>query len=44
MTLLILVGILVAAFVVWKFRVPLLARLLGQSEARIARQLDKKRR
>jgi hypothetical protein len=44
MTLLILVGILVAAFVVWKFRVPLLARLLGQSETRIARQLDKKRR
>jgi hypothetical protein len=44
MTLLILVGILVAAFVVWKFRVPLRARLLGQSEARIARQLDKKRR
>ncbi|HET7682980.1 MAG TPA: hypothetical protein VFK34_04880 [Marmoricola sp.] len=44
MTLLILVGILVAAFVVWKFRVPLLARLLGQPEARIARQLDKKRR
>jgi hypothetical protein len=44
MTLFILVGILVAAAVLWKFRVPLLARLLGQSEARVARQLDKKRR
>lgn len=44
MSLLILIGILVAAFVVWKLRVPLLAKLLGQPEARIARQLDKKRR
>jgi hypothetical protein len=44
MTFLILVGILVGAFVLWKFRVPLLAKLLGQSEARVARQLDKKRR
>lgn len=43
MTLLILIGIFVAAGLLWKFRVPLLAKVLGQSEARVARQLNKKR-
>lgn len=42
MTLLVLLGIIAAAFVLWKFRVPLLAKLLGQSEARIQRQLRKR--
>ncbi|HET9500207.1 MAG TPA: hypothetical protein VFO98_08085 [Marmoricola sp.] len=44
MYLLILIGIIVVGAALWYFRVPLLARLLGQSEARVARQLDKKRR
>lgn len=42
MTLIVLLGIIAAAFLLWKFRVPLLARLLGQPEARIRRQLRKR--
>lgn len=42
MTFLVLVGIIVVAALLWKFRVPVLAKLLGQSEARVARQLRKK--
>ncbi len=42
MTLIILLGIIAGAFLLWKFRVPLLARLLGQPEARIRRQLRKR--
>ena len=36
--------IVVAAVLVWKFRVPLLARLLGQPERRIERRLEQRRR
>lgn len=42
MTPFVLLGIIVAAFLLWKFRVPLLARILGQPEARIKRQLRKR--
>ncbi|QIG45594.1 hypothetical protein G5V58_25180 [Nocardioides anomalus] len=44
LTLLIIVAIVVAAVVVWRMRVPLLAKLLGQSESRIDRQLNRRRR
>jgi hypothetical protein len=44
LTLLIIVLLVVAGVVVWRNRVPLLAKLLGQSESRIDRQLNKKRR
>jgi hypothetical protein len=43
LTLLIILAIVVAAIVVWRRRVPLLAKLLGQSESRIDRQLNRKR-
>jgi hypothetical protein len=36
--------IVVAAVLVWKFRVPLLARVLGQPERRIERRLEQRRR
>lgn len=40
---LILLVVVVAGFVVWKLRVPLLAKILGQSESRIDRQLNRKK-
>jgi hypothetical protein len=43
LTFLIILAIVVAGVVVWRRRVPLLARLLGQSEARVSRQLNRKR-
>jgi O-antigen ligase len=42
-TFLIVLAIVVAAVVVWRRRVPLLARLLGQSESRVDRQLNRRR-
>ena len=39
----IIVGLLVAAFVVYKLRVPIIARVLGQSESRINRQLNRRK-
>jgi hypothetical protein len=36
--------IVVAAVLVWKFRVQLLARVLGQPERRIERRLEQRRR
>lgn len=44
MGFLIFVALVVAAVVAWKMRVPLLAKVLGQSEARVQRQLDSRRR
>ena len=44
MTLLIILVLVAAGIAVWRFRVPLLARLLGQSESRIDRQLGKRKR
>jgi hypothetical protein len=43
LTFLIIVAIVVAAVVVWRRRVPLLAKLLGQPESRVDRQLNRKR-
>jgi hypothetical protein len=39
---LIILAIVIAGVVVWRRRVPLLAKLLGQSESRI-RQINRKR-
>ena len=36
--------VVVVAVAAYKFRVPLMARLLGQSESRVQRALDKKKR
>lgn len=36
--------IVVVAVLAWKFRVPLLARVLGQPERRIERRLEQRRR
>jgi hypothetical protein len=43
MGFLIFLIIVVAAVVAWKMRVPLMAKVLGQSEARV-RQLNRRRR
>ena len=43
LTFLIILAIVVAGIVVWRRRVPLLAKLLGQSESRIDRQLNRKK-
>jgi hypothetical protein len=43
LTLLIILAIVVAGIVVWRLRVPLLAKLLGQSESRIDRQLNRRK-
>ena len=40
---LILLVIVVAGFVAWKMRVPIIAKLTGQSESRINRQINRKR-
>jgi hypothetical protein len=39
----ILLVIVVAGFVAWKMRVPLLARILGQDRSRIDRQLNRRK-
>ncbi len=36
--------IVVAAVVLYKFRVPILAKVLGQSEDRVNRQLNRRKR
>jgi hypothetical protein len=43
LTFLIIVAIVVVGVVVWRRRVPLLAKVLGQSESRVNRQLNRKR-
>ena len=40
---LIILAVIIAGVVVWRRRVPLLAKLLGQSESRIDRQLNRKK-
>ncbi len=40
---LILLVVVVAGFVVWKFRVKILAKVLGQSESRVDRQLNRRK-
>jgi hypothetical protein len=39
----ILLVIVVVGFVAWRLRVPLLAKILGQSSSRIDRQINKRR-
>jgi hypothetical protein len=43
MGFLIVVLVIVVAVVVWKLRVPLLARILGQPQSRIERRLNQRR-
>jgi hypothetical protein len=43
MTFLVVVLVIVAAVVVWRLRVPLLARILGQPQDRIERRLNQRR-
>ena len=43
LTFLIILAIVIAGIVVWRRRVPLLAKLLGQPESRIDRQINRKR-
>jgi hypothetical protein len=39
----ILLVVVVAGFVLWRMRVPLLAKLLGQPESRINRQINRRK-
>jgi uncharacterized membrane protein SpoIIM required for sporulation len=43
MDFLVVVTIIVVGFLVWKFRVQLLAKVLGQDESRVRRQLNRRR-
>jgi hypothetical protein len=43
MDVLIVVALIVAGFLAWKFRVQLMAKVLGQSEDRVRRQLNRRR-
>ncbi len=36
-------GLIVVGFVVYKFRVPIMAKVLGQSESRVNRQINRKK-
>ena len=42
-TLLIIAALVVAGVVIWRMRVPLIAKVLGQPESRIDRQLNRRR-
>ncbi|GAA2010036.1 MULTISPECIES: hypothetical protein [Nocardioides] len=44
MGFLIFVLVVVAAVAAWKFRVPLMAKVLGQSESRVQRSIDRRKR
>lgn len=39
----ILIVLIVLGFVLWRFRVPLLAKILGQPQSRVERQLNRKK-
>jgi hypothetical protein len=39
----ILLVVVVVGFVAWKMRVPLMAKVLGQSQSRIDRQLNRRK-
>jgi hypothetical protein len=43
MTFLIIVALVVVGFLAWKFRVQLMAKVLGQSESRVRRQLNRRK-
>ena len=40
----ILIVLIVLGFVLWRFRVPLLAKVLGQPQSRIERQLNRRKK
>lgn len=42
--LMILLVLIVVGVVVWRFRVPLLAKVLGQPQSRIERQLNRRKK
>ncbi|MEJ7834069.1 MAG: hypothetical protein WKF79_14215 [Nocardioides sp.] len=44
MTFLIIIAFIVAAVIAYKMRVPLMAKVLGQSEGRVDRQLNRRKR
>ncbi|WP_323792976.1 hypothetical protein [Nocardioides sp.] len=39
----ILLVLIVLGFVLWRFRVPILAKILGQPQSRIERQLNRRK-
>jgi uncharacterized membrane protein SpoIIM required for sporulation len=43
MTFLIILVLAVAVFLAWKFRVQLMAKVLGQDESRIRRQINRRK-
>ena len=43
MTLFIIIVLVVAAVAAWKFRVQILAKVLGQDQARIQRAIDRRK-
>lgn len=40
----ILLVLIVVGFVLWRFRVPIMAKVLGQPESRIQRQIDRRKK
>jgi hypothetical protein len=44
MTFLIIIAVILAGVVAWRMRVQLLAKVLGQSESRVDRQLNRRKR
>jgi len=44
MTFLIILAVVLVGVVAWRMRVQLLAKVLGQSESRVSRQLNRKKR
>jgi hypothetical protein len=44
MTFLIILAVVLVGVVAWRMRVQLLAKVLGQSESRVDRQLNRKKR
>lgn len=44
MTLLILLVLVVGGYLAWKNRVALLSKVLGQSESRVQRQIERRKR
>ena len=40
----ILVVLIVIGIILWRFRVPLMAKVLGQPESRIQRQIDRRKK
>jgi hypothetical protein len=41
MEILIVIAVVIAAVVAWKLRVPIMAKVLGQDEARVRRRLNR---